>query len=80
MGDVAIKAGLEGRMPAGSVEMGTVICDSCGARFAITQDSQHQDVNAAERQAGWLEKRLAHDHANGFEHEDAIDLPGFAHD
>jgi hypothetical protein len=79
MSDVAIKFGQESRRLAGSVELGTVICDACGARFAITQDAQHQDLNAAERQAAWLEKHLAHDHANGFEHDDAIDLPGFAH-
>jgi hypothetical protein len=79
MSDVAIKFGQENRTPYGSVEMGTVICDSCGVRFMITQDAHHQDLNAAERQARWLERLLAEDHANGFEHEDAIDLPGFSH-
>jgi transcription elongation factor Elf1 len=79
MSDVAIKFGQESRMAPGSVQLGTLTCDVCGTRFAITQDAQHQDTDAAERQASWLEKRLAEDHENGFEHEDAIDLPGFAH-
>ncbi len=79
MSDVAVKLDESGRMPAGSVELGTLICDVCGTRFAITQDAQHQDLNAAERQALWLERRLVEDHENGFEHDDAIDLPGFAH-
>lgn len=78
MSDVAIKFGQEQRIPDGSVQLGTLICDVCGTRFTITQDAQHQDASAAERQAGWLERRLAEDHENGFEHDDAIDLPGFA--
>jgi hypothetical protein len=78
MSDVAIKIGQEKLTPIDSVEMGVVICDSCGARFTITQAVQHQNVEAAERQATWLERHLEHDHANGFEHDDSIDLPGFS--
>jgi hypothetical protein len=78
MTDVAIKIGQERLTPADSVEMGVVICDSCGARFMITQPAQHQNMVAAEQQATWLERKLTHDHQNGFEHDDAIDLPGFS--
>jgi hypothetical protein len=78
MSDVAVKFGRENRTPTDSVGMGVVICEGCGMRFTIRQDAQHQDENAAERQANWLERRLAHDHENGFEHDDAIDLPGFS--
>lgn len=76
--DVAIKIGQERLTPADSVGMGIVICDNCGARFTITQPAQHRNPDAAERQASWLERRLAHDHESGFEHDDAIDLPGFS--
>jgi transcription elongation factor Elf1 len=78
MSNVAIKIGKERLTPADSVEMGVVICDNCGARFTITQPAHHQNMDAAERQATWLERKLEHDHANGFEHDDAIDLPGFS--
>lgn len=80
MSDVAIKFGQDGRKPEGSVEVGVVTCDACAARFSITQDAQHQSMDAAERQATWLERRLVQDHENGLEHEDAIDLPGYARD
>ncbi len=78
MSDVAVKHGQERLTPADSVEMGVVICDRCGTRFAITQAANHRSMDAAERQASWLEKHLAHDHDNEFEHDDTIDLPGFA--
>ena len=78
MSDVAIKVGQERLTPEDAVEMGVVICDNCGLRFTITQPSHHRNTDAAERQASWLEKHLAHDHENGFEHEDTIDLPGFS--
>lgn len=76
--DIAIKVGQERLTPEDAVEMGVVICDSCGMRFTITQPSPHRNSEAAERQALWLERRLAHDHENGFDHDDAIDLPGFS--
>jgi hypothetical protein len=77
MSDVAVKVG-QSREPEGSVDMGVVTCDSCAARFTITHQAQHQDLEVAARQATWLERRLNHDHANGVEHEDQIDLPGFS--
>ncbi len=76
--DVAIKIGQERLTPADAVEMGVVICDTCGLRFTITQPAPQRNLDAAERQAYWLEKHLANDHQNGFEHEDTIDLPGFS--
>jgi hypothetical protein len=78
MSDVAIKIGQERLTPAESVDVGVVICDTCGARFTIAQDALHQNMVAAEQQATWLERKLSHDHENGFEHDDAIDLPGFS--
>lgn len=78
MSDIAIKLGKESLKPADAVDMGVVICDTCGARFTIAQGAHHQNMEAAERQATWLERKLEHDHANGFEHDDAIDLPGFS--
>ncbi len=78
MSDVAIKFGQDSLKPEGSVDMGVVICDTCGTRFTIAQPAHYQNMDAAERQASWLEKHLAHDHENGFDHDDSIDLPGFS--
>ncbi len=78
MSDVAIKIGQERLTPADGVGMGVVICDTCGARFTISQAAHHQNMDAAEQQATWLERKLSHDHDNGFEHDDTIDLPGFS--
>lgn len=78
MSDVAIKFGQDSRKPADTVEMGIVTCDTCAARFTINQDAQYQSMEAAERQATWLERRLTHDHEAGLDHDDAIDLPGFS--
>ncbi len=78
MSDVAIKLGQENLKPAETVDMGVVICDTCGARFTIAQGTHHQNMVAAEQQATWLERKLSHDHENGFEHDDTIDLPGFS--
>jgi len=78
MSDIAIRLDQNVPRPPASVEMGVVICDVCSARFGINQEAHHESMGAAERQATWLERRLIHDHENGLEHENTIDLPGYS--
>jgi hypothetical protein len=72
---VAIKKGqIRERAPA-FAEMGTLRCDGCGEQFAIFHDPAFVDKTVAERQAHWLEKVLAEEHASERKHPDRIELP-----
>ena len=59
----------------GTVVMATVVCDDCGARFAIGHRSASQDANLASRQAVWLADKFVWDHIQEAEHRNAIALP-----
>lgn len=57
------------------VEMSTVTCDQCGARFAIGHRLFFQDVELATRQAAWLGERLVWDHIQENKHRGSLRLP-----
>jgi chorismate-pyruvate lyase len=57
------------------VEMSTVTCDQCGARFAIGHRLFFQDVELANRQAVWLGEQLVWDHIQENKHRGSIRLP-----
>lgn len=57
------------------VEMSTVTCDKCGARFAIGHRLFFQDVELATRQAAWLGEQLVWDHIQENKHRGSIRLP-----
>lgn len=59
-----------------SVVMTTVLCDECGARFAVAHRSAFQDSRLAERQAMWLRDRFVWDHIQETKHAGSIRLPG----
>ena len=55
--------------------MTTVVCDECGARFAITHIPPFQDVALAEKQAAWLKDKFVWDHIQENKHSGSIPLP-----
>jgi hypothetical protein len=57
------------------VEMSTVTCDQCGARFAIGHRLFFQDAELATRQAVWLGEQLVWDHIQENKHRGSIRLP-----
>ena len=59
-----------------TVQMATVVCDQCGARFAIAHRSAAQDQSLADRQAIWLADRFVWDHIQENNHQSSIQLPG----
>ena len=58
------------------VVMTIVVCEKCGAQFAISHRTLSQDVKLASRQAIWLEDRFVWDHIQESKHHGAINLPG----
>ena len=58
-----------------SLVMATVVCDECGARFAVTHRTPFQDSFLAERQAVWLRDRFVWDHIQEAKHSGSIRLP-----
>lgn len=58
------------------VVMAIVVCENCGAQFAISHRTAFQDANLASRQAVWLEDRFVWDHIQESKHHGSIDLPG----
>jgi hypothetical protein len=60
---------------AHGVVMATVVCDECGARFAVTHRTPFQDSFLAERQAVWLRDRFVWDHIQEAKHSGSIRLP-----
>ena len=72
---VAIKKGQIRERAPNFKEMGVLRCDGCGEEFTILHDSTFVDVLVAERQAHWLEKVLAEEHASERKHPDQIQLP-----
>jgi hypothetical protein len=72
---LAIKKGQSREKAAGFQEMGTLRCDGCGEEFVIGHRPGFVDKKIAEKQAAWLEKVLAEEHARDKEHPDRIELP-----
>lgn len=58
--------------------MVTVVCDNCGALFAIGHGLADQDPALATRQAVWLSDKFVWDHIQEEKHRNSIDLPGGA--
>jgi len=56
--------------------MMTVVCDECGARFAVAHRPAFQDPGLAERQAAWLKDQFVWDHIQENKHSRSIPLPG----
>lgn len=59
-----------------SVVMTTVVCDDCGARYAVAHRPASRDASLAERQAVWLKDRFVWDHIQESKHSGSILLPG----
>ena len=59
-----------------SVVMMTVVCDECGARFALAHRSASRDTSLAEKQAVWLKDRFVWDHIQEKKHSGSLLLPG----
>jgi hypothetical protein len=72
---VAIKKSHTKEQQPNFKEMGILRCDSCGEDFIVFQHPEFVDKAAAERQANWLEKVLAEEHAREQRHPDRIQLP-----
>ena len=64
-----------GESAPGTVVMETVVCDECGARFAIGHDAASQDPALARRQAAWLADKFVWDHIQETHHPSSITLP-----
>ena len=60
----------------GTVQMATVVCDQCGARFAIAHRLASMDQALADRQAIWLADKFVWDHIQENNHQSSIQLPG----
>jgi hypothetical protein len=60
----------------GTVQMTTVVCDQCGARFAIAHRSASMNQALADRQAIWLADKFVWDHIQENNHQSSIQLPG----
>jgi hypothetical protein len=58
-----------------SVVMAIVVCDDCGARFAVTHRGPFQNSPLAARQAVWLKDRFVWDHIQETRHCGSIRLP-----
>jgi hypothetical protein len=71
----AIRKGHTDERAAGFRDMGTFRCDGCGELFSIVHNPLLADRSVAERQAHWLEKVLAEEHAREQKHPDLIELP-----
>jgi len=59
-----------------TIVMTTVVCDQCGARFAIAHRSSSSDRVLAGRQATWLADKFVWDHIQENSHQSSIQLPG----
>ena len=59
-----------------TVTMATVLCEKCGARFAIGHRSAVQNPALASRQAIWLADKFVWDHIQETKHHGSIRLPG----
>jgi hypothetical protein len=59
---LAIKKGSREKT-TGFQEMGTLRCDGCGEEFFIGHDPAFVDEWLADREAHWLERALAEEHA-----------------
>jgi transcription elongation factor Elf1 len=55
----------------------TVVCGSCGQRFAIHRDSGEHDTKFAEKEIAWVEEQLVWDHIQERAHHGSMDLPNF---
>jgi hypothetical protein len=60
------------------VTLETVVCDHCGQRFAIHNDSAIQNQDLARKQASWVADRLVWDHIQERKHQGTMDLPSLA--
>ena len=58
------------------VVMSIIVCDQCGARFAIGHRPAFQDASLAERQAAWLVDQFVWDHIQENKHPGSKTLPG----
>ena len=59
-----------------TIVMTTVLCDECGARFAVLHRPDSKDSCLAEKQAVWLKDRFVWDHIQETKHSGSICLPG----
>jgi len=67
---------------ASNGETETVVCDTCGQRFAIHNGGVHNggvhDAGLAEKQVAWLQDRLVWDHIQERKHHGSVDLPNLS--
>ena len=59
-----------------TIVMTTVVCEDCGARFALVHRPAFQDGGLAKRQAVWLKDQFVWDHIQENKHSGSIRLPG----
>ncbi len=59
----------------GKVVMASVVCDQCGAQFAIVHSAALRDQALAQRQATWLADQFVWDHIQENHHRSSIQLP-----
>lgn len=64
-----------GESTSNMLVMAMVICEQCGARFAITHDPAFCDAALAQRQAVWLKDRFVWDHIQENKHPGSIQFP-----
>ena len=65
-----------GESTPNTVVMATVVCEQCGAQFAITHRPAFQDASLAQRQVFWLKDRFVWDHIQENKHSGSTPLPG----
>jgi len=55
----------------------TVVCGSCGQRFAIHRVASAHNTIVAEKEIAWVEEQLVWDHIQERDHHGSMDLPDF---
>lgn len=62
--------------------MATVVCDTCGQRWAIHDGGVHNsgvhDAQLAEKQVAWLLDQLVWDHIQERKHHGTVELPNLS--
>jgi transcription elongation factor Elf1 len=58
-----------------ATSMETVVCGSCGQRFAIRQDITSLDVELTKKQVSFVAEQLVWDHIQERKHQGTIELP-----
>ena len=55
--------------------METVVCGSCGQRFAIRNEAVQQDAELSRKQVTFVAEQLVWDHIQERKHHGTIELP-----